>query len=1039
MIKDIKYGGYTAQPSDYECQDGDLAISLNLINEDGAIHSVSQPELRFTIGQGRKIFIHKIGSTYNYISYSPQSQTIEWIGTETEGKFAQTKIIFLPYDIGIIINIASVGYILAISTTLNLYYVRFNAKKEAYVFLGSKIPEIFLDLALKLNFTVSETQEKTFDVVHTGGGGNSGGSTTGNNDWSVAIATSYDVSSANGLLKREWVNDEKYRDTHVSTQFKPFDSTFKIKANVEYKLKWDIVTGCHSNMTIGIWGNRNGSSECEMMCWAANQSSMPSTRELKLMFDDEWTNVCYIIDFEYNDISSANCATSGNITWYKGIDNSGSGSEDVSTYIEYTPESHTALMGAINKFIKEQATDKSRFIYPFFARYAVKLYDGSYSHISDPLLMIPNSGYVPAISFSKHPSFGTRLILSAFAADIKYKVRGSIPEDWEDLITGIDVFVSQPIWPYNQSQNYDGSTNYFRFKHSIDSKGFGRAYFDDVPCDEDNYQSLNLQEYLDRYASNIITNNYVQVASRSDEDIRKDVIATANFYKICSLGLTEIKEAMVDFADIALNKELLSSLVTREALKDDTLQYIGFRNAYLKEYNSRLHVYHSSVLLRKPTHPKDCLNYISAPDDNKISTYVYLATNDGIKSVQRIEDSSVNGAWFYYPDSRAYKAVFYLEDNAGNILGVSEIDLKRHDFLNGAYWFAGSYCDKLTFGEPSEHNLPKPDTDNDSISTKSTIYVSEINCPFVFKSISAVTVGAQEVIALSTAAKALSQGQFGQFPLYAFTDEGIWALELSSTGSYTAKQPITRDVSIHPQGITQIDSAVLFPSARGIMLISGSTATCISDTIKNDAPFDILKLPHMDKLHAMLGHNADTCLSTAPFLKFISECGMLYDYVHQRVIVYNPKYTYAYVYSLKSKEWGMMYSTIEVGINSYPEALAVDHDGTVLNFSSMKGEKTKGLFVTRPIKLETPDVLKTMDTVIQRGHFQKGHVQSVLYGSRDLYNWHLVWSSKDHYLRGFHGTPYKYFRIACVTSLADDESIFGASLQFNPRQTNQPR
>ena len=135
----------------------------------------------------------------------------------------------------------------------------------------------------------------------------------------------------------------------------------------------------------------------------------------------------------------------------------------------------------------------------------------------------------------------------------------------------------------------------------------------------------------------------------------------------------------------------------------------------------------------------------------------------------------------------------------------------------------------------------------------------------------------------------------------------------------------------------------------------------------------------------------------------------------------------------------MMYSTIEAGINSYPEALAVDHDGALLNFSAMEGEATKGLFVTRPLKLETPDVLKTMDTVIQRGHFQKGHVQSVLYGSRDLFNWHLVWSSKDHYLRGFRGTPYKYFRIACVTSLTDDESIFGASLQFNPRQTNQPR
>ena len=135
----------------------------------------------------------------------------------------------------------------------------------------------------------------------------------------------------------------------------------------------------------------------------------------------------------------------------------------------------------------------------------------------------------------------------------------------------------------------------------------------------------------------------------------------------------------------------------------------------------------------------------------------------------------------------------------------------------------------------------------------------------------------------------------------------------------------------------------------------------------------------------------------------------------------------------------MLFSKIESVVNSYPEALAIDKDCNLVDFTKDGKEEISGLLVTRPLKLETPDVLKTMDTVIQRGHFRKGHVQSVLYGSRDLFNWQRLWSSKDHYLRGFRGTPYKYFRIACVTSLADDESIFGASLQFNPRQTNQPR
>lgn len=167
---------------------------------------------------------------------------------------------------------------------------------------------------------------------------------------------------------------------------------------------------------------------------------------------------------------------------------------------------------------------------------------------------------------------------------------------------------------------------------------------------------------------------------------------------------------------------------------------------------------------------------------------------------------------------------------------------------------------------------------------------------------------------------------------------------------------------------------------------------------------------------------------------------MIYDYVHQRVIVYAPDVTYAYVYSMKSKQWGMTFSNIASSLNSYPEALAIDNDNNIVNFSKIGSNvSVKGLLLSRPLKLDMPDMLKTIDTIIQRGHFHNGNVQSVLYGSRDLYNWHLVWSSQDHFLRGFRGTPYKYFRIACVTSLSEDENIFGASINFTERLANQLR
>lgn len=371
------------------------------------------------------------------------------------------------------------------------------------------------------------------------------------------------------------------------------------------------------------------------------------------------------------------------------------------------------------------------------------------------------------------------------------------------------------------------------------------------------------------------------------------------------------------------------------------------------------------------------------------------------------------------------------------------IDLKPHDFLNGAFALLDYDIQRLhnysSDKEPSTTTTPY-----DYVDCGNKVYTSEVNNPFYFPLLGINTVGTGKILGISTAAKALSQGQFGQFPLYAFSEDGVWAMEVSETGSYKAKQPITRDVCINPDGITQIDSSVLFPTDRGIMLISGSQTQCITDSI-NDDVFNVLKLPGLDKLHTMLGHDADTCIPIKEFSAFIKECKMIYDYVHQRIIVYNRKYTYAYVYSLKTRLWGMMYSNIRDNVNSYPEALAVTQDGKLVNLCKTAVDtegnplEVKSLLVTRPLKLDAPDIHKTIDTIIQRGHFRKGHVQSVLYGSRDLYSWHLVWSSKDHFLRGFRGTPYKYFRIALLCNLAPDESIFGASVQFTPKLNNQPR
>ena len=43
MIKEIQYQGYATASSDYECSDGQLALSLNLISEDGQLKPILPP------------------------------------------------------------------------------------------------------------------------------------------------------------------------------------------------------------------------------------------------------------------------------------------------------------------------------------------------------------------------------------------------------------------------------------------------------------------------------------------------------------------------------------------------------------------------------------------------------------------------------------------------------------------------------------------------------------------------------------------------------------------------------------------------------------------------------------------------------------------------------------------------------------------------------------------------------------------------------------------------------------------------------------
>jgi hypothetical protein len=261
--------------------------------------------------------------------------------------------------------------------------------------------------------------------------------------------------------------------------------------------------------------------------------------------------------------------------------------------------------------------------------------------------------------------------------------------------------------------------------------------------------------------------------------------------------------------------------------------------------------------------------------------------------------------------------------------------------------------------------------------------------------------------------------------LYAFTDEGIWALEVTGTGTYAGRQVLKRDICTNHKSITQIDDAVLFTSDRGIMLLAGSETTCISEILDGEV-FDVGQLKHLGAQIQMDSWD-----------NYRQNIQMLYCYPTQKIIVFNPGKEYFYVYSLESKQWAIQDGTIDMTVNNFPQAYAIS--GKTLVDYAVEGDALPGAFVTRPLKLDAPDVHKTITAIIQRGQFKTGKVNTLLYGSRDLQTWYPVWGSKDHYLRGMRGTPYKYFRIASAVNLADGESLYGASVQYETKLDNKLR
>lgn len=851
------------------------------------------------------------------------------------------------------------------------------------------------------------------------------------------------------------------------------------------------------------------------------------------------------------------------------------------------------ILAQANKFIAQKATEKGRFVFPFFVRYAYRLYDGTHIMHSAPILMLPstyqgikaliysqpidtalNPGYIYNNPKARIVSFVNELIVKNLSVDYSQLSK------WKDIVDGVDIFVSAPIYNYDQNGTVETITSFssltsventseldygvyepyasqlhsgkhYFYDAYIEARTFGAFPNDDAPAEEE-----NLPETGDDY----VPQHMYLLPRKSTKAIFDDIKSNSLFYKVISLRNKDNRLQ----GDFKINGDVLSTLQLQPTLADDYNSNDHIIAKYGYAYNSRLNIADITRELFTGYKAEDMSVY-TRPFGSRPTYDIYTYINDVsgekiVKSSSRLSVARL-GELLYYPNTRAYKMVIIQADenpsptdvtlfdvdaylmisedkdtgekswaitintypdilsetgitisgyidlasgSGGGAYEVSvpslsnsnqisldlpytegaevkyasfsieatdssykpykvffdyiagthtytneyssstphpskkwiELSLEEHPSLNGAYHFSMFKDYKW-----NTDNIPNiTPTDNASIHLHNKIYTSEVDNPFNFPASGISTIGDGDIIGLSSATQALSQGQFGEFPLYAFTSSGIWALYLNEKGTYSAKQPISRDVCSSASSITQTDTGVIFVSAQGLMYLRGSNTSSISEQLSYPS-FDISKLPYINEFTHITG-SPSIQEGGVSFSTYLSKADIAYDYINSHIIVFNRDYPYSYIYSLSNKTWTCAELSIKQSLNSYPDVKLVSTTGEVITPGNKHDSTTyrKGLIITRPFSLSR-DTYKTISQLYIRGQIPASahnHIKCALYGSRDGDNYCLINTGGD-YIRQSHGSGYRYFVLCIALNIPPSHTVSCVDIDYRDKQNNRLR
>lgn len=650
-------------------------------------------------------------------------------------------------------------------------------------------------------------------------------------------------------------------------------------------------------------------------------------------------------------------------------------------------------IGLIEKCVAK-AHRENLFLFPYWARAAYRLYDGSHAMITNPVLVLPTVRYnrgllLYAIGFMEY---------EPFAGELWVRIDNDL-SDWGDIILGVDIFVSNEVRTFDVEGTYSTHT-------MAESASFVIADMVNPGTNPKRASDPPLYtQYIEQYYS------VVAPEQKSDQTIINDLIASSVFYLVSELETQDFGKWLNLSGKMA--KYTVQNLTTQTQLEhDDFFGHCKVVADTMLAYNGRLHLagltrgffggFQNFITLR--------------PSVRSVDYYVEIQSQSGTRIIHgQVEDDAL-AYWFYYPDPRA-KHVYFLIGGSKHKLA-----LKQHPFLNGAYYFGSLPSANSDSLPAAEQDSTAPTLDDEPEVLPNQIITSEVNNPFVYNADGANDVGSGRIQGLVTNTQALSEGQFGQHPLIAFTDEGIWALTPNSEGIYSTIVPLSREVCSNPDSITQTDDSVFFATAKGLMILVGRKAQSVSELLEgkdNDLyPFQ---------------QDGETLPST-PLREILQKGKIAYDYKAQRLWMYRG--SNIWTFNIKSRTFSQIITEDPFKTHSrlYPDCIIQTQNGKLLSMMQTPDinddPKTyDATIITRPVKLNDTFAYKTITRI---GHLWlgQGNVTMDIWGSDNLTNWQ--------HLNSLHGMPWKYYTFRLdFTAMKATDTYHGMLLEYNVRHTNR--